>query len=91
MCHELRKKNIQFKRQVDLPVIYDGLFFNESLRLDVFVDELIVCELKAVEVLNPVWAAQIRSHLKLLEKHVGFVINFNVPLIRDGIRRICQI
>jgi GxxExxY protein len=89
LCHELRKKGIPFRRQVDLPIVYDGLFFDESLRLDVFVDELVICEIKAVETLNPVWAAQVRSHLKLMGKHVGFVINFNVPLIRDGIRRIC--
>ena len=88
-CHELAKKGIGFARQVDLPIYYDELYFDECLRLDVFVDDLIVCEMKAVELINPIWPAQVRSHLKLIGKHVGFVINFNVELIKDGIRRIC--
>jgi len=62
--------------------------FDEGLRLDVFVEELIICELKAVDVINPVWEAQILSHLKLTGKRLGFLINFNVPLIKGGIKRI---
>ena len=88
-CHELSKKGISYQRQVYLPVIYDGLEFDEGLRLDVFVDNHIICELKAIEAVNPVWEAQIISHLKLTAKHVGFLINFNVALIKDGIRRFC--
>jgi len=52
------------------------------------VEELIICELKAVDDMNPVWEAQILSHLKLTGKRLGFLINFNVPLIKDGIKRI---
>lgn len=85
--HELTKKEIFFRRQVYIPVIYDGLEFDEGLRLDVFVDDLIICELKAIDIVNPIWEAQILSHLKLTGKHVGFLINFNVALIKDGIRR----
>lgn len=88
-CHELAKKGIKFRRQIDLPIFYDDLFFDECLRLDVFIDDLIVCEMKAVELLNAIWPAQVRSHLKLIDKHVGFVINFNVEIIKNGIRRIC--
>ena len=51
------------------------------------VDDVIVCELKAVDTFNPVWKAQLISHLRLTEKHLGFLINFNVPLIKDGIHR----
>jgi GxxExxY protein len=88
-CHELAKKGIKYKRQVDLPVFYDGLQFDEGLRMDVLVDEIIICELKAVETVNPLWQAQIMSHLKLTKNHIGFLINFNVPLIKNGIRRFC--
>jgi GxxExxY protein len=88
-CHELSKKDIPFKRQMKLPVKYDGLEFDEGLKLDVLVDNLIICEFKAVETVNTVWQAQILSHLKLTELHVGFIINFNVPIIKNGIRRFC--
>jgi len=61
---------------------------NEGLRLDVLVENLIICELKAVDEMNPVWEAQLLSHLKMTGKHLGFLINFNVPLIKNGIKRI---
>lgn len=86
-CHELAKKGIQFRRQVDLPIFYDGILFDEGLRLDVWVGELIICEIKAKDQLNPLWLAQLKSHLKLTRSRLGFLINFNVPLIKDGIKR----
>lgn len=70
-------------------MFYDGIRFDEGLRLDVLVEELIICELKAVEKVNTLWEAQILSHLKLCKLNVGFLINFNVPLIKNGIRRFC--
>ena len=88
-CHELAKRNVKTLRQVKLPIEYDGLVFDEGLRLDVLVSQSIICELKAVELINPVWQAQILSHLKLTGLHVGFIINFNTALIKDGIRRYC--
>lgn len=90
ICHELAKKEIPFRRQVDLPIYYDGLYFDEGLRIDVLVDNTIICELKAVETVNKLWEAQIISHLKMTNLHVGFLINFNVSLIKDGIRRFCN-
>ena len=87
-CHELAKRGLQNQRQVDIPIKYDGLKFNEGLRLDVLVENLVICELKAVDEMHPVWEAQIISHLKLNEKRLGFLINFNVPLIKRGIKRI---
>ena len=87
-CHELSKRKLKYQRQVDIPVVYDGLIFDEGLRLDVLVEDLIICELKAVENMNPVWEAQILSHLKLIGKRLGFLINFNVPLVKNGIKRI---
>lgn len=88
-CHELSKKEIPFKRQMKLPIKYDGILFDEGLQLDVLVDNLIICEFKAVETINPLWQAQIISHLKLTDLHGGFLINFNVPIIKNGIRRYC--
>lgn len=86
-CHELAKKGIPFQRQIIIPIVYDELTFDEGLRLDVLVDNLVICELKAKEELNPVWKAQIISHLKLTNKSIGFLINFNVTLIKNGINR----
>lgn len=86
-CHELGKRGLTYLRQIDIPIVYDGLTFKEGLRLDVLVEDIIVCELKAIENVQPVWEAQILSHLKLTNKRLGFLINFNVPRIRDGIRR----
>jgi GxxExxY protein len=89
-CHELSKKNIIHKRQVNFPICYDEHYFDEGLRVDVIIDDLVICELKAIELVNPVWEAQVLSHLKLTGKHVGFLINFNVSLIKKGIRRYCM-
>lgn len=86
-CHELKKRNLSYKRQLDIPIVYDGLTFNEGLRLDVLVEDRIICELKAVDLLNPVWEAQVISHLRLTGNSLGYLINFNVPLIKSGIKR----
>jgi GxxExxY protein len=88
-CYELGKRRINYERQKALPILYDGLTFDEGLRIDVYVEETIICELKTVEMVNPLWQAQVISHLKLTGDHVGFVINFNVTLIKNGIRRYC--
>jgi GxxExxY protein len=86
-CHELGKRNLKFQRQVEIPIQYDHIIFDEGLRLDVLVEDLVICEIKAVDVMNPVWNAQLISHLKLTGKHIGFLINFNVPIIKKGIKR----
>lgn len=88
-CHELGKKEIPYNRQMRLPIKYDGLLFDEGLQLDVLVDDIIICEFKAVEIVNPLWQAQVISHLKLTNLHVGFILNFNVPIMKNGIRRFC--
>lgn len=87
-CHELKKRGLGFQRQVAVPVIYDGIKFEEGLRLDVLVEELVICELKSVEVMNQVFAAQLLSQLKLTGKRLGYLINFNTRLIRQGIQRV---
>lgn len=86
-CHELHKMGLQFQRQVVVPVVYDNITFDEGFRLDVLVEELVICELKAIQQLAPIHEAQLMSYMKLTGKRLGFLINFNVPLIKRGIRR----
>jgi len=81
---------LSYQRQIDVPIVYDNIVFDEGLRLDVFVEKEIICELKAREIINPVLPAQVLSHLKLTNKRLGYLINFNVVSIKDGIKRIAN-
>lgn len=87
-CHVQEQKGFDIKRQLDIPIVFEGITFNEGLRLDVLVNDLVICELKALENVNPVWEAQLLSHLKLTGKRLGYLINFDVPLIKNGIKRM---
>ncbi len=87
LCHELQKHGLSCQRQIYVPIKYDNLTFNEGLRLDVLVEGCIICEIKAIENVNPVWEAQILSQLKMTGLRLGFLINFNVPLMKEGLRR----
>jgi len=73
---------------MDIPIVFEEITFNEGFRLDVMVNDLVICELKTLEQVHSVWQAQLLSHLKLTEKRLGYLINFNVPLIKDGIKRM---
>ncbi len=86
-CHELRKAGLEFKRQIDVPITYDELVFEEGLRLDVIVEDLVICEIKAIDQVNSIWKAQIISHLKLTKKRLGFLNNFHSETIKEGIKR----
>ncbi len=88
LCHELTKRRLKCSRQVEVPIIFDNIKFDEGLRLDVLVEDLVICELKAVDKMNPLWEAQLLSYLKLTKKRLGFLINFNVPTIKEGIKRL---
>jgi GxxExxY protein len=88
LCHELGKQNIPFESQISLPIMYDEVRIDCGLRLDLLVDGEVVVELKAVERMLPVFDAQLLTYLKLSGRRLGLLINFNVPVIRDGIRRI---
>lgn len=87
-CYELNKKGFDIRRQVQVPINYDGIQFDEGLRLDVMVEDLVICELKGVVDMKPVFDAQLLSYLKLTRKRLGFLINFNVPVIKNGIKRM---
>lgn len=87
-CHELRKKNLKVMSQISVPIKYDGLIFSEGFRIDVLVENKVICELKAVNEMNQDYEAQVLTYMKLTKKRLGFLINFNVPLIKNGIKRI---
>lgn len=88
LCHELGKRDIAFQRQVTLPVVYDGIEIEAGLRLDLWIDKKLIVELKAVEALNEIHQAQLMTYMKLTGTRLGLLVNFNVPAIRQGIKRI---
>jgi GxxExxY protein len=87
LTHELRKMGFGVARQINIPIQYDGITFEEGLRLDLLIENKVIVEVKAVEQVNPVWHAQVLSHLKLTKLRLGYLINFNVPRIKEGIKR----
>jgi len=87
LCVELKLKGIPFERQVPIAVDYRGYRVGES-RLDLLVDQALAVELKAVDVLAPIHHAQVLSYLKALGGRLGLLINFNVPVLKNGIKRI---
>jgi len=88
LAYELTKRGLTAARQVTVAVVYDKVQLDAGLRLDLLVEDCVVVELKAVENFLPVHTAQMLTYLKLTGHRLGLLINFNVPLIRDGIRRI---
>ena len=90
LVHELRKRALNVSEQINLPIVFEDLKIENGLRLDILVNDLIIIEVKAVEQILPVHQAQLLSYLRLAEKHPGFLLNFNVPLMKEGIKRfIC--
>ncbi len=87
MCQELRLRDIPFLAQVELPVVYKGMETGGKYRIDLIIANEVVVELKAVERLLSVHEAQLLTYLKLTEKRVGLIINFNVPVLHRGIIR----
>ncbi len=87
LIEELNFRNIIVSNQVELPLIYKGKKLNKDFRIDLLVENEIVIELKTVDSILPVHEAQIISYLKLANKRLGFLINFNVPLLKQGFKR----
>ena len=85
--YEIKKAGLCCQRQFKIPVMYDGQYFDEGFKIDLLIENKVIVEIKAVDQLNPVWKAQIISHLRLTNLQLGFLINFNVPLIKNGIQR----
>ena len=87
LCRELALRNIPFERQYPLPMVYKGVRLDAGYRLDLLVANRVVVELKAVEALLPIHEAQLLTYLKLGGWQVGLLINFNVTVLKNGIRR----
>lgn len=88
MIHELTKRGLTIEKEVPVPVIYEDVRLDAGYRLDLLVNGCVIVEIKAVEKLHPVHEAQLLTYLKLLDKRLGLLINFNVKLIKDGIKRV---
>ena len=88
LCFELSLQDIEFKRQVNLPAIYKGNKIDCGYRIDIVVEKSIVLELKAIDAILPIHKAQLLTYLKLSNLQLGFLLNFNIPLMRDGIHRM---
>ena len=88
--HELTKRGFSVERQKPQPVHYDGIVIDAGYRIDLLVNDQVIIELKAVTELAPIHQAQLTTYLKLSRKSLGLLINFNVPLIKNGIRRIAN-
>ncbi len=87
LVEELKNQGINFNEQVRVPVQYKGKTLDKEFLIDILVDHQIVVELNAVEIILPVHEVQLVTYLKLADKNLGLLINFNVPLLKDGIRR----
>ena len=87
LCRELQLRGLEFEREKPMPVAYKGLHIDCGYRLDVLVDGRVILELKAVKELRPIHEAQLLTYLRLSGVRVGLLINFNVPVLRDGIKR----
>jgi len=90
LCHELGLRNILYERQKELPLNYKGIKLNCGYRLDVIVANSVILEIKACESLQRIHAAQLLTYLKLSGIKVGLLINFNVPVLKEGIKRIAN-
>ncbi len=88
LAHEITKQGLSIKQQVLLPVQYNGLKLDAGYRLDLLVHNKVIVELKAVEKLLPIHTAQLLSYLKLSQLALGYLLNFNVVHMRDGIKRV---
>lgn len=90
MLFELHKRGLKAASQVELPVLYEEVKIDVGYRIDLLVEDSIVLELKSVEKINPLHRAQLLSYLKLSNKKLGLLLNFNVVLMKDGIERIAN-
>ena len=88
LTYELRKRGLRVERELKLPIVYDGITLDAGLRIDLLVKGCVIVDAKAVERLIPVFKAQVLTYLRLTNTTLGLLINFNVPLIKDGIERV---
>jgi len=90
LIHELNKLGMRVQSQVVLPVVYDSIRLDAGYRIDLLVEDEIIVELKSVDSIHPIHEAQVISYLRLSGKKVGLLINFNVTLLKNGIKRLAN-
>ncbi len=90
LAHELKSRHLRVERQVRVPVEYEGVHFDEGYRLDLLVEDKVIVEIKSIEQIAPVHKKQLLTYLRLMDKKLGLLINFNEELIRNGISRIAN-
>jgi len=88
LCKEFDLRKISYQRQVSIPVKYKGEQLDADYRIDILVENEIIIELKSVDIMHPVFKAQLLTYLKLANKNLGLLINFNVPRLVDGFKRM---
>ena len=88
LAYELEQKGYKVDRQKAIPISYGAIQFDEGFRMDLLVENTVIIELKAAEKTNPLWQAQLLSYLRLSRKNLGFLINFNAILFKQGIQRL---
>lgn len=87
LLQELEDRGVRYEHQVDLPLYYKGKMTDKQFRMDIVVEDEVIVELKAVDEVQPIHEAQLLTYMRLAGKRMGLLINFNVPLLKDGIMR----
>ena len=88
LAYELKQRGLQVVRQLPVPLIYEGICFEEGYRLDLIVEDKVIVDVKSIDAVHPVHKKQVLTHLRLMDKRLGLLINFNEELIRNGISRV---
>ncbi|HEV8262035.1 MAG TPA: GxxExxY protein [Burkholderiales bacterium] len=88
LAHELRKEGMPLERQIALPIVYDGERLDAGYRLDLWIERKVIVEVKSVDKLLPIHGSQLLSYLRLSNSKLGYLLNFNVVHMKDGIKRI---
>jgi len=88
MKHVITTNNALVETEVKLPIMFEGVILESGLRIDMLIEKCVIAELKSVETMNPVYEAQLMTYLRLSKVRLGFLINFNVPHLKDGIKRM---
>jgi GxxExxY protein len=88
LAHELRKEGLPLERQIALPIVYDGEKLDAGYRLDLWIERKVIVEVKSVDRLLPIHGSQLLSYLRLSNSKLGYLLNFNVVHMKDGIKRI---
>lgn len=90
LAYELRRRGYSVERQVPVPIVWDGIAFDEGFRADLIIDNCVIVEIKSIAALEPVHSKQVLTYLRLMDKRLGLLINFGDHMIKHGIKRIAN-